>query len=182
LEVAAGLALLDTQEAPCDRAQLAHLCRRAENEFVGARCGIMDQFVSCNGRAGHLLMLDCRSLKYSLLPFPEEARLVICNTMVKHAIAGGEYNIRRSQCEEGARALSSKLPGLSALRDLLPEDLETFRELLPPAVYKRCRHVVTENQRVLAAADALQDRDLQCLGRLMAASHQSLRDDYEVSC
>jgi galactokinase len=182
LEVAAGFALLDTQNTPCDPVQLAQICRRAENEFVGARCGIMDQFVSCNGRAGHLLMLDCRSLQHSLLPIPEDARLVICNTMVKHAIAGGEYNIRRSQCEEGVRLLSRLLPGLSALRDLSSEDLQRFRELLPPTVYKRCRHVVGENQRVLAAAAAVEDRDMERFGKLMAASHQSLRDDYEVSC
>jgi len=182
LEVAAGVALLDTQDTPCDRVQLAHICRRAENEFVGARCGIMDQFVSCNGRAGNLLMLDCRSLEHSFLPVPEDARLVICNTMVKHAIAGGEYNIRRAQCDEGVRLLSCVVPGLSALRDLSPEDLEQFHELLPSTIYKRCRHVVGENQRVLAAAAALEEQDLQRLGKLMAASHQSLRDDYEVSC
>jgi galactokinase len=182
LEVAAGLALLDTQDAPCDRAQLAQACRRAENEFVGARCGIMDQFVSCNGRAGHVLLLDCRSLEHSFLSVPEDACLVICNTMVRHAIAGGEYNIRRSQCEEGVRLLSGVLPGLSALRDVSPEDLDRFRELLPLTVHKRCRHVVGENQRVLASAAALEDQDLERFGKLMAASHQSLRDDYEVSC
>ncbi len=181
LEVAAGLALLDTQETPCDRVHLAKLCQRAENEFVGARCGIMDQFVACNGKAGHLLMLDCRSLEHRFLPIQEDVCLVICNTMVKHAIAGGEYNMRRSQCEEGVCLLSRALPGISALRDLSTEDLERFRKFLPSTVHKRCRHVVGENQRVVAAAAALEHKDLESFGKLMAASHQSLRDDYEVS-
>jgi galactokinase len=181
LEVAAGLGLLDLQLASWTRSELAQACRQAENEFVGARCGIMDQFVSCHGKAGHLVLLDCRSLEQKYLALPADASLVICNTMVKHAIAAGEYNVRRAQCEEGVRLLSSALPGLLALRNLPLEDLERFRELLPPAVHKRCRHVVSENQRVLAAAAALADRDLELLGKLMAASHQSLRDDYEVS-
>jgi galactokinase len=182
LEVAAGLGLLDLQSASWNRSELALACRRAENEFVGARCGIMDQFVSCNGKAEHLVLLDCRSLKGRFLAVPATARLVICNTMVKHAIAAGEYNVRRAQCEEGVRLLSSTLPGLLALRDVSLEDLAQFRELLPPTVHKRCRHVVSENQRVLAAAAALADRDLELFGKLMAASHRSLRDDYEVSC
>lgn len=184
LEVAAGLALLDTQPAPCDRSRLALACQRAENEFVGARCGIMDQFISSHGRAGCLLMLDCRSLEPHFIPVPRDVRLVICNTRVRHDIASGEYNLRRSQCEEGVRLLSASLPGLVALRDLSLDDLEQFRDLLPPIIYKRCRHVVTENQRVLAAAAAMEEEqfDLRRLGELMAASHTSLRDDYEVSC
>jgi len=98
IEVATGLAMLDTSGLVIDRTELAKLCRRAENEFVGARVGIMDQFISCNGKAGHALMLDCRSLEYRLLPLSGEARLVVCNTMVKHALATGEYNVRRKEC------------------------------------------------------------------------------------
>jgi galactokinase len=161
--------------------KLAQLCHRAENEFVGARCGIMDQFISCHGKAGHLTLLDCRSLQHSYLPLPEDARVVICNTMVKHANASGEYNVRRSQCETGVQRLAGSLSGVSALRDVPLEDLERLRALLPTIVYKRCLHVIRENQRVQSAAAALKERNLQRVGQLMAESHRSLRDDYEVS-
>lgn len=182
LEIAAGMALLDTQLAPCDPLQLALACQRAENEYVGARCGIMDQFIASHGRSGHAVMLDCRSLQHRFLPVPPSACLVICNSMVKHKIAAGEYNRRRAECEEAVQGLSTVLPGLNALRDLSLIDLERFRDLLSPTIHKRCRHVVTENQRVGEAAAALEQHDLARLGELMAASHRSLRDDYEVSC
>jgi galactokinase len=182
LEIATGMALLNTQPAPCDPVQLALACQRAENEYVGARCGIMDQFIASHGRTGHAVMLDCRSLQHRFLPVPPSACLVICNSMVKHQIAAGEYNQRRAQCEEAVHALSTVIPGLSALRDLSLIDLERFRHLLSPTVYRRCRHVITENQRVGEAAAALEQYDLARLGELMAASHRSLRDDYEVSC
>jgi len=182
IEVATALALLDTANLEIDRTELAKLCRRAENEFVGARVGIMDQFISCYGKAGHALMLDCRSLEYRLLPLPDEARLVVCNTMVKHALAGGEYNQRRQQCEEGVRLLARPLPDIRALRDVTFDELEQYGSDLPPVIYKRCRHVVTENERVIAAAAALERGDLASFGALMYESHRSLRDDYEVSC
>jgi galactokinase len=181
VEVAAGLALLDLQKRFCDRLQLAQLCRRAENEFVGARCGIMDQFICCHGKAGHLTRLDCRSLQHNYFRLPDDVRLVICNTMVKHANASGEYNVRRSQCEAGVQILSGPLQGISALRDASLEDLERLRAVLPPIVYKRCLHVISENHRVQLAAAALEEGNLQRFGQLMAASHRSLRDDYEVS-
>src|SRR5262252_3878786 len=182
LEIATGLALLDTQPSPCDRARLALACQRAENEFVGARCGIMDQFISSQGKAGHAVMLDCRSLQPRFIPFPEDLCLVICNSLVKHDIAAGEYNRRRAECEEGVRLLSGQIPYLVSLRDLSLGDLERFRELLPATIYKRCRHVVSENQRVVSAAAALEGNELSRLGELMASSHGSLRDQYEVSC
>jgi galactokinase len=182
LEVAAGLAMLDAADLSIDRTELARLCRRAENEFVGARVGIMDQFISCNGRAGSALMLDCRSLGYSLLPLSDGVRLVVSNTMVKHALAGGEYNVRRAECEEGVRHLARSLPDVRALRDVTPDDLERYGGDLPAVIYKRCRHVITENARVIEAAAALGSGDLDYFGKLMAESHRSLRDDYEVSC
>lgn len=182
LEIAAALALLGQQNTSHDRRQLALACQRAENEFVGARCGIMDQFIACHGKAGHLLMLDCRSLDYRLLPVPEDVRLVICNTMVRHAIAAGEYNARRSQCEEGVRLLARMRPGISALRDVILEDLEQPGDSLPQEIQKRCRHVISENQRVVSAAAALEKSDLKGLGELMSASHESLCHDYDVSC
>lgn len=182
VEVATALALLSLIDVTIDRVQLAKLCQRAENEYVGARVGIMDQFASANGRASHALMLDCRSLDFRLLPLPEHIRLVIANTMVKHSIASGEYNARRAECETAVRLLARKIPGVRALRDVAPADVERFRNDLPETVYQRARHVVSENQRVLRAADALAGGDLATFGQLMRQSHLSLRNDYEVSC
>ena len=181
LEVSTGFAALRSNGAEVDRTQLALLCQRAENQFVGVKCGIMDQFVSCHGKAGHALVLDCRSLEFSLVPLPSNVQIVICNTMVKHQL-GDEYNARREQCEAGVRLLSQWLPGILALRDVTAAQLQSYANRLPPAVYRRCRHVVSENARVLQAAEALRQGALQQLAPLMAESHRSLRDDYEVSC
>jgi galactokinase len=182
VEVAFGFALLDQSGHEVDPTELAKLCQRAENEFVGGRVGIMDQFVSCRGRAGHALLLDCRSLEFELVRLPAEVQLVICNTMVKHEISSGEYNTRRAECEEGVRKLRSVLPGVRALRDVTLAQLENHRGLLDPKAYARCRHVITENARVMKAVEAFKNGDFQALGILMRDSHRSLRDDYEVSC
>jgi len=168
--------------SPVDRTRLALLCQQAENEFVGARCGIMDQFVSSHGKRGKALLLDCRSLEYRLLPLPDDVALAICNTMVKHSIAKGEYNQRRAECEAGVRGLSKYLPNARVLRDVTPEDLEAYGHELPDVIVRRCRHVIGENARVLEAAAALELGDLQAFGELMRQSHRSLRDDFEVSC
>jgi galactokinase len=181
VEVATACALVAISDLQVDKRELARLCRQAENEFVGARVGIMDQFVSLFGEAQHALLLDCRSLEFRLLPLPDNVRLIICNTMVKHALASSAYNERREQCEAGVKHLAQFLPHIAALRDATIEELEKHRDGLSEVVYRRCRHVITENARVLAAADALERSDLPAFGRLMASSHQSLRDDYEVS-
>ena len=144
-------------------------------------CGIMDQFISCHGRAGHALMLDCRSLDFQLLPVPSQVRPMVCNTMVRHEHASGGYNTRRRECEEGLRALQQVLPDIRALRDVTIDELEQHRSRLTPLIYKRVRHVVTENDRVKMAASALQATEMARFGELMADSHRSLRDDYEVS-
>ena len=182
VEVATALALMGNSGVSVDRVELAKLCRRAENEFVGARVGIMDQFISCMAQAGHALCLDCRSLQHRALPVPRDVSLVICNTMVTHELAGNEYNTRRAECEEGVRLLSRSLPGIRALRDVTPEQLQRHASELPTTILKRCRHVVLENARVCDAAAALDRGDLAAFGRLMRESHQSLRADYEVSC
>jgi galactokinase len=182
IEVAIGYALLDVAGANIDRLELAKLCQRAENEFVGMRCGLMDQFIACFGTAGHALMLDCRRLDYKLLALPANVKLVVCNTMVKHELAGSEYNTRRAECEAGVRLLRRQLPGICALRDVTTDDLQRFGGELNEVVRKRCRHVVSENARVLEAATALEREDLGSFGRLMRESHRSLREDYEVSC
>jgi galactokinase len=182
LEVATALALSSLSGIDVPRLDLVKLCQKAEHEYVGTRCGIMDQFIAVFGAAGHALMLDCRSLEYQLLPVPRDLRLVVCNSMVRHQLASGEYNLRRADCEEGVKLLQTHLPGIRALRDVTVADLEAWKQVLPTRVYRRCRHVVTENQRVLAAAKALRAGDADRFGHLMYRSHASLRDDFQVSC
>jgi galactokinase len=182
IEVAVGYALLDLANQKIDLMRLALLCQKAENEFVGARCGIMDQFVSSHGEDGKALLLDCRSLEYRRLALGGEARLLICNTMVRHSIAGGEYNRRREECEAGVRYFAERLPGVRALRDVTANELATHGKDLPETIMRRCRHVISENSRVLQAAAALERNDLETFGTLMLESHVSLRDDFEVSC
>ncbi len=182
LEVAIGLALLSVSHAQLEPLELVKACQRAEHEYVGTRCGIMDQFIAVFGRAGHALMLDCRSLEYETLAIPGDARLVICNSMVKHDLASGEYNRRREDCEAAVKIFRRSRPEVRALRDVSMGDLEKQRNSLSDEVFRRCRHVVTENQRVLDAAEALRSSDLEGFGELMYQSHRSLRDDYEVSC
>jgi galactokinase len=182
IEVSSAIALIDIAGASLDRTSVARLCQRAENEFVGARCGIMDQFTSLHGQRGHALMLDCRSLEFRPLPLPGDVNLVICNTMVKHSLAAGEYNARRAQCEACVRELSKVHPGISGLRDVSESDLSRNAGRLPAALARRARHVVTENMRVLLAAEALESGNMQRFGELMYQSHLSLRDDYQVSC
>jgi galactokinase len=182
LEVSVASALLALSGLSLPLTELAKLCQRAENEFVGARVGIMDQFASCFGSAHHAILLDCRSLEYKLLPLPAGITMVICNTMVKHGHSGGEYNDRRAQCEEGVRLLSKYFPSIKALRDVSAAQLESHRGDLPDLIYRRCHHVVSENERVLSAVSALESGDLKEAGRCMAESHSSMRDDYEISC
>jgi len=181
LEVSTGFGLVDLTGRAIDLTELALACQRAEHEFVGTRCGLMDQFIACHGRAGHALMLDTRSLETEWLPVPVGVRVLVCNSMTKHAHASGEYNERRADCEAGVRALAAKLPEVRALRDVSLADLEPHRAEMSDRVYRRCRHVITENARVLQAADALTRRDLEVFGTLMVQSHESLRDDYEVT-
>ncbi|HEY2434402.1 MAG TPA: galactokinase [Vicinamibacterales bacterium] len=181
LEVSIGFGLLDLAGAPIDLTELALACQQAEHEFVGTRCGIMDQFIACHGRAGHALLIDTRSLRIDALPIPDGVRVLICNSMTRHAHASGEYNHRRSDCESGVRSLQGALPDVRALRDVTSAQLEESRARLDARVYRRCRHVVTENERVLHAAEALTRGDLRAFGALMDASHASMRDDYEIS-
>jgi galactokinase len=182
LEVATGFALLSEAGKPFDRLSLALWCQRAENEFVGARCGIMDQYIACFGQRDRALLIDCRSLESEANPLPPTIAIVVINTMVKHSIAGGEYNARRADVEAAAAMFGRHLAHVKTLRDVTPDDLAKHAGDLTPTVARRARHVVTENQRVLAAAEALKQGDYMHFGELMAASHRSLRDDYEVSC
>jgi len=182
IEVATGLALMENSGFRIPRTELARLCQLAECEFVGIPVGIMDQFISCCGVADHALMLDCRSLTFGLTRLPQEFRMVICNTTVKRELVNSEYRLRRAQCQEGIRLLARFLPGVHALRDITLDNLAAYAAEMPKVVYRRCRHVVSENLRVHEYADAMNACDVRRIGELMRASHLSLRDDYEVSC
>jgi galactokinase len=182
LEVSSALALLSLTGTILPLPEVAKLCRQAENSFVGARVGIMDQFVSCMGKAGHAFFLDCRSLEFKLVPIPADLRLVVCNTMVKHDLATGAYNTRREECEAGVRAFANWDPSVRALRDVSIDLLDQHEKDVPVTIWKRCSHVVHENQRTLDAASALAEGNLARVEKLMRESHNSLRDLYEVSC
>lgn len=182
LEVATALAVTSLVGVSYPRPALARLCQRAENQFVGANCGIMDQFISANGAKDHALLLDCRDLSYRLVPIPENVALVIANTMVKHAVTGGEYTSRRAEVEEAAAVIARHRPQVKFLRDATVDDLERWGNQMSPNALKRARHVITENMRTVAAADALARHDLREVGRLMAEAHRSYSQDFEASC
>jgi len=182
LEVATASALLGLSNLELERKEIARICQRAEHQFAGTKCGIMDQFIACFGQPGHALLLDCRSLDFELLPMENRARIVICNSNVKHELASGEYNKRRADCEAGVAYLQRGLPAIRALRDVNPAQIEEYGARMPRTIYRRCRHVVTENVRVQSAAAALWANNLRRFGDLMFESHRSLQFDYEVSC
>ena len=184
IEVATAYALLGLFDYEIEPTRVALLCQKAENEFVGARCGIMDQFVSSHGQARHALFLDCRSLEYRKIRIPDGMRLIICNTMVQRELGSSDslYNARRAECEEGVRRSAEVLSDVRALRDVTLAELEKCRDRLSDVVYRRCRHVISENERVGQMASALESSNMDLVARLMAASHRSLRDDYDVSC
>jgi galactokinase len=182
LEVACAIALVDLTGASMDPTAMAEVCQRAEHAYAGTQCGIMDQMIACLGRQGHALLLDTRTLACAFVPLPAAAHVLICNTMVRHELASGEYNRRRADCGAGVAVLQRAFPGIRALRDATLEQIDAVRSDLPPRVHARCHHVITENDRVRRAAAALASGRLAEFGALMHASHASLRDDYEVSC
>ncbi len=183
IEVATAYALSLLNSVELEPEELAKLCRRAENLYVGVNCGIMDQFISVLGLKNHALFLDCRDLSYSHVPLPgDEVSVVVCDSKVKRELTGSEYNLRRAQCAEGVRLLSKFLPGITALRDVSHSDFLKYSKSLPEDIRKRCRHVVTENERTEKAAEYLRTERFREFGELMNLSHESLRDDYEVSC
>lgn len=183
LEVSVAYGWMSVAGHSIDRVQLAQLCQKAEHVYVGARVGIMDQYVAANAVVGSALLLDCRELRHRAVALPDTLSVVVANTMEKHQLSGSEYNVRREQCEEGVRRLQARIPYIHALRDVTPADLEEHKEVFDDeeVVYRRCRHVVTEIKRTLEAADALERGDAKRMGELMWASHESLRDDYEVT-
>ena len=182
VEVVTALAILSLIGASYPGPVLARLCQRAENEFVGANCGIMDQFISANGEADHALLLDCRDLSYKLAPIPADVALIIANTMVKHSVAGGDYPTRRRESEAACAVIAKHRTGVPFLRDATLEDLEKWGNEMEPKSLLRARHVISENLRTVAACDALMKGDMAELGRLMAEAHWSYSKDFEGSC
>ena len=176
LEVAVGQALKSLYDLPLDGVALALNGQEAENQFVGCNCGIMDQLISALGKENHSLLIDCRSLETRAVSMPKNAAVVIINSNVKRGLVDSEYNARREQCEVAARFF-----GVKALRDVDPALFFSIQDELDPVVARRARHVITENDRTLAAADALASGDLKRMGELMAESHASMRDDFEIT-
>ena len=182
IEVATALALLTVSGVEMDRGRIALLCQKAEHDYAGVPVGIMDQTAVAAGKAGHVMLLDCRDLSKKFVPIdPRDLRVVIANSMVKHELRGGEYALRRKQCEEGVAFFRRRDPKVRALRDVTMQQIEAARGELPEVVFRRCRHVVGENARTTDAAAKLASQQYEEVGQLMLQSHKSLRDDYEVS-
>jgi galactokinase len=178
LEVATATLLESITGRKLDPVEKALLCQKAEHDYAGMPCGIMDQFISVMGKENHLLLLDCRSRKPELVPMSDPAmEFLVINTNVKHELTGGEYAKRRAQCEQAAKTL-----GVASLRDATADMLERARGRMNETAFRRARHVISEIERTLQAAEAVRASNWPTLGQLMYASHSSLRDDYEVSC
>jgi len=176
VEVATAYAFKLLNDLEIDGVELALLCQRAEKEFVGVECGIMDQLIAVLGKKDHALLIDCQDLSTEQVAIPREASIVVADTTKRRELLLSAYNERRQECERGA-----KLLGVGSLRQLSVEEFATREEELPEPIRRRCRHVIYENQRVLEGVDALKEADLEEFGRLMQESHRSLRDDFEVS-
>jgi galactokinase len=161
--------------------ELALMAQATENHFVGVNCGIMDQFIVTLGQANHALLIDCRDLNYQAVPLPTGVSVVICDSHIERTLAGSAYNQRRAECEQAVEILKQQLPGIKALRDVTSAQLQAHGHLLSPVVRQRARHVISENERVIAGVNTLQAGNIAEFGRLMNASHASLRDDYAVS-
>ena len=175
-EVAILKALSALYELPLDGVQAALLGQKAENTFVGCSCGIMDQLISAMGNEGMAMLLDCQSLAIEHSPLPDSHQIVIINSNVKRGLVDSEYNLRRQQCEQGASLL-----GVSSLREATMEMLEGAKAHMPEVVYRRAKHIVTENARTLAASQALKTGDIETVSEAMAQSHISMRDDFEIT-
>lgn len=177
IEVAVGYAMLQLSDNERDRKFLALAAQKTENDFVGMRCGIMDQYISCLGQRNHALLIDCRDLGYRAIPIPAGVLIVIVDSGVHRGLVDMEYNARRLECESAATHF-----GIRALRDVSLKAFKNRAHELAPTACRRARHVITENDRTVSAAEALEVDDLKAIGQLMVASHASLRDDFEVSC
>ena len=184
LEVVTAMAITDLHKIKIDGVEMALLAQRAENNFVGVQCGIMDQYISRLGQKDHALLIDCRTNDYELVPFKNDNyQIVICNSKVERGLVDSEYNQRRRECNQAVEFFAEQEDAeITALRDVELETVEKYKDQLEKNVYKRAKHVVSENERVLASQKALETDDMQKFGELMYASHRSLSEDYEVSC
>ncbi|SOD97545.1 galactokinase [Spirosoma fluviale] len=183
LENGVGFALNELFQLGVDRITLVKRSQRAENEFVGAKVGIMDMFASMMGKADHVIKLDCRSLDYTYAPLQMDGiRIVLCDSRVKHSLVTSEYNTRRAECEAGVRFLQTFYPEIKSLRDVTMPMLDQHLRDTNPLIYRRCAYVVQENQRLLDGVAALEADDIDTFGQLMYGSHEGLSHWYEVSC
>lgn len=182
VEVGAVALAMKLYEIELDPLEAIRLARRAENDFVHVPCGIMDQFACAMGKRDHALFLDCRDLSYRHVPLSGRVKIVVCYSGVRRALAASEYEIRLKQCRQAVAQLGTTGLAVNSLREIDLTDLEIASHSLSEVLLKRARHVVSENDRVLKAVEDLEKDDLESFGRLMVASHESLRDDYEVSC
>ncbi|HEV3414745.1 MAG TPA: galactokinase [Puia sp.] len=183
LECATAFALNELFGLDIDKLTMVRMSQRAENVFVGLQCGIMDQFASMFGRHGHVIRLDCKTLDYAYFPFNLEGiRIVLLDSNVKHSLASTEYNTRRQQCETGVRLVHEHHPEVTSLRDVTQDMLDRYVAPVDELVYRRCRFIVGENARLLAATEDLQQGDLAAFGRKMFETHEGLSREYEVSC
>lgn len=183
LENGIGLALNTLFDLNIDKIDLIKLSQRAENEFVGAKVGIMDMFASMMGKAEHVIKLDCRTLQFAYAPLTMTGiRIVLCDSLVKHSLVATEYNTRRAQCEAGVRILQAHYPDIKSLRDVTMTMLDAHLKDVDPLLYRRCAYVVRENQRVVDGVAALERNDVAAFGQLMYQSHEGLSHWYEVSC
>jgi galactokinase len=182
LECGLAFAMNELYGLGLDRLTMAKLSQAAEHSFVGVKCGIMDQMASLLSQKDHVMMLDCQDLSCRFVPFHSPVKIFLCDTQVARALAESGYNQRRSQCESGVALLRKYAPAVHSLRDVGLELLDAYRSEFDPIVYRRCRYVIEENLRVIAACKALEHDDLKTLGRLMNQSHQGLSQAYEVSC
>ncbi len=183
LESCIGTALNALFDLHFTKEELAKIGQMTEHNYIGVRCGIMDQFASIFGQKGHVVRLDCRSLEYQLVPFnPKGVEIVLIDTMVKHLLASSEYNVRRAQCEEGVAVIKKYLPHVELLRDVTMEELEAHRAEMDPMSFRRCAFVINENKRLMDACAAMEKGDFVEVGKLVYATHEGLSKEYGVSC
>ena len=181
ISVASTLAFDSLNKLNLPQIDIIKIAQRSEIEFVGVQCGIMDQFISMMGKKNKALFLDCRSLAYEQVQFPQGVKLVICDTGAKRELADSAYNRRRAECDDAVRQLSKIYPNISALRDVTLEQFHGGESMLSPVARKRTLHVISENERVQQSVSALKANSVQKFGRLMTESHMSLKNNYEVS-
>ncbi len=183
LEAGLAFALNSIFKLHIDKLALVKLAQKAENDFVGVRCGIMDQFINIFGAQDNVLRIDCRSLEYKYYPFAfDNISLVLFDTRVSHSLASSEYNRRREECSEGAEIIKKSYPDVRSLRDVSVEMLQRCKEKMDPTIYRRCKYVVEENDRMLSACTELEHGNLKAFGVYMNKTHEGLSRDYEVSC